>query len=103
MKGEPIFIVELEAQPSDIPGIVRLRRFLKGALRNYQLSAVSVSVGAAARQAPPEAPPRQPTRQKLSQCVRRGGQLYITPKRRPLKPRPPRRPGCRCRSPRTHA
>jgi hypothetical protein len=40
-KGE-IYLVELRAVPGDVPGIIRLRRFLKAALRSYQLVAGDV-------------------------------------------------------------
>jgi hypothetical protein len=40
------FLVELEALPNSYPAAVRLRRFLKAALRTYRLRAVKVEPAA---------------------------------------------------------
>lgn len=46
------YVVTLEAMPSDAPAIIRLRAFLKAALRSYRLKAVKIVEG----QPPPDRP-----------------------------------------------
>jgi hypothetical protein len=58
------FVVVLRAEGAGPPAVVRLRRWLKAALRQHGLRCVSVAEGPAAGQGPTEAsePPARPTK-----------------------------------------
>ena len=41
MNDRPRFLVTLEALPDDVPAVVRLKKFMKAALRAYRLRCAS--------------------------------------------------------------